>query len=144
MKTVQDVLDRKARPGVVTVQVSDSVLEAVRHMDAANTGAVVVLERNRLAGIFTERDLMRRVVLPGREIAATKVSEVMTRELVYTEPGEPVSGAMATMTQHRCRHLPVVAGERLVGVLSIGDLMKQITEEQVVEIRFLKEFITSA
>lgn len=143
MMTVQDVLERKARSGVVTVQVSDTVFEAVRQMDAANTGSVVVLERNRLAGIFTERDLMRRVVLPSRDIGATTVAEVMTRELVYTEPDEPVSEAMAKMTQHRCRHLPIVRGERLVGVLSIGDLMKEIAEEQIVEIRFLKEYITS-
>jgi CBS domain-containing protein len=128
---------------VVAVGVTDTVLEAVRQMDRANTGAVVVLDGDRVAGIFTERDLMRRVVLNGRDIAATRVAEVMTRDLVFTSPDEAAEGAMAKMTRHRCRHLPVVEGESLLGVLSIGDLMKELSEEQTVEIHFLKEYIYS-
>lgn len=143
MRNVAEILARKALRDVVTVQTSDTILEAVRRMDAANTGAVVVLEERRLAGIFTERDLMRRVVLRGIDLATTAVAEVMTRDLVYTELGEAANSVMSKMTRHRCRHLPVVDGERLAGVLSIGDLMKEISEEQSVEIEFLKEYIYS-
>jgi CBS domain-containing protein len=96
-----------------------------------------------LVGIFTERDLMRRVVLKGRDVSTTGVSEVMTRELLFSEPDKPGEEAMSKMTRHRCRHLPVVDGERLVGVISIGDLMKEISDEQSVEIHFLKEYIYS-
>jgi CBS domain-containing protein len=143
MRTVGDILRRKAKQGTVMVGTKDTVLEAVRRMDAANTGSVVVLEGNRLAGIFTERDLMQRVVLKGLDIATTPVSDVMTRDLVYTEPSQPASEAMTKITQHRCRHLPVVDGDRLVGLVSIGDLMKEFSEEQTVEIEFLKEYIYS-
>lgn len=143
MKTVDEILARKARSTVVTVEASDTVFEAVRQMDGANTGSVVVLEEDRVTGIFTERDLMRRVVLRSLDIGKTLVRDVMTHDLIYTEPGEAAGAAMSKMTRHRCRHLPVVDGERLVGVLSIGDLMKEISEEQTVEITFLKEYIYS-
>jgi len=143
MRTIGEILAGKHLRVVVSVEVSDTVLEAVRQMDEANTGAVVVLERNRLVGIFTERDLMRRVVLKGRDVSATSVAEVMTRDLLFSQPAEAGEEAMAKMTRHRCRHLPVVDGERLVGVISIGDLMKEISDEQSVEIHFLKEYIYS-
>jgi CBS domain-containing protein len=143
MRTIGEILDRKTLRSLVTVASADTVLEAVRQMDKANTGAVVVLDGDRLAGIFTERDLMRRVVLKGRDVSSTQVSEVMTRDLVFTEKGAPAEEVMAKMTRHRCRHLPVIERERLVGVISIGDLMKELSNEQTVEINFLKEYIYS-
>jgi CBS domain-containing protein len=143
MRTIGEILEGKRLRDVVTIECGDSVLEAVRRMDGANTGSVVVLEGDHLAGIFTERDLMRRVVLRGLDIAATAVSNVMTRDLIFTEPDEPAEEAMGKMTRHRCRHLPVVDGERLVGLVSIGDLMKEISDEQSVEIHFLKQYIYS-
>ena len=143
MRSIAEILQRKARAEVVAAGIADTVLEAVRRMDKANTGSVVVLDGDRLAGIFTERDLMRRVVLKNLDIASTRVTDVMTRDLVYASVDDPTESAMAKMTQHRCRHLPVVDGEALVGVLSIGDLMKELSEEQTVEIQFLKEYIYS-
>lgn len=143
MRTIGEIIAAKTKTGTVTVGVADSVFEAVRRMDQANTGSVVVLDDERLAGIFTERDLMRRVVLKGHDLQGTPVSEVMTRDLVYATPDDPAHTAMARMTRHRCRHLPVVDGERLVGVVSIGDLMKEHTDEQEIEIHFLKEYIYS-
>lgn len=143
MRTIGEILAGKRLRDVVTIEAGDSVLEAVRRMDDANTGSVVVLEGDRLAGIFTERDLMRRVVLRGYDVASTAVSQVMTRDLIFTEPDEAGEEAMSKMTHHRCRHLPVVDGERLVGLVSIGDLMKEISDEQSVEIHFLKEYIYS-
>ena len=124
MRTIGEILAGKRLREVVTVDASDTVLEAVRQMDQANTGSVVVLDDDRMSGIFTERDLMRRVVLRGRDVSQTRVSEVMPRDLVFTEPSEPGKDAMSKMTRHRCRHLPVIEGERLLGVVSIGDLMK--------------------
>ena len=143
MRTIGEILAGKRLREVVSVEAGETVLDAVRQMDEANTGAVVVLERGRLVGIFTERDLMRRVVLEGRDVSTTGVSEVMTRELLFSEPDKAGEEAMSKMTRHRCRHLPVVDGERLVGVISIGDLMKEISDEQSVEIHFLKEYIYS-
>ena len=143
MRTIGEILAGKRLREVVSADTTDTVLEAVRRMDRANTGAVVVLDGNRLAGIFTERDLMRRVVLCGRDVAVTRLVEVMTRDLVFSEPGEAAQDAMAKITRHRCRHLPVVHGEQLVGVVSIGDLLNEISDEQTVEIHFLKEYIYS-
>jgi len=143
MRTIGEILAGKRLHSVVTVGANDSVLEAVRRMDEANTGSVVVLEGKRLAGIFTERDLMRRVVLRGHDVASTPVSEVMTRDLIFTRADEGGEEAMSKMTRHRCRHLPVIDGETLVGLVSIGDLMKEISDEQSVEIHFLKEYIYS-
>ncbi|MGH7822799.1 MAG: CBS domain-containing protein [Candidatus Binatia bacterium] len=143
MRTIGEILAAKAKPGTVKVAADDTVLEAVRQMDRANTGSVVVLEGDRLVGIFTERDLMRRVVLKGLDIATTAVSDVMTRDLVYSLPDEALEAVMRKMTQHRCRHLPVVDGDNLLGVISIGDVMKELSEEQTVEIQFLKEYIYS-
>jgi len=143
MRTIGEILAGKRLRAVVAVGAGETVLEAVRRMDEANTGSVVVLEGRRLVGIFTERDLMRRVVLPGREVASTPVGEVMTRDIVYTGPAAPAEEAMGKMTRHRCRHLPVVDGEQLTGVVSIGDLMKELSDEQSVEIQFLKEYIYS-
>lgn len=141
MRTIGEILADKPRRDTVRVPTQSSVFEAVQQMDAANTGSVVVLEDSRLVGIFTERDLMRRVVLAHLDLEKTRVGDVMTRDLVYCRPDDPASVAMGKMTRHRCRHLPVVEGEILRGVISIGDLMKEISAEQEVEISFLKEFI---
>lgn len=143
MRTTGEILARKVKLGTVTIDSKETILEAVRQMDKANTGSVVVLEGDRLVGIFTERDLMRRVVLKGLDISSIRVEEVMTRDLAYAEPSDPGEEAMAKMTKHRCRHLPVVDGQRLVGVISIGDLIREMAEEQTVEIQFLKEYIYS-
>ena len=143
MRTIAEILAAKRLRDVVAVELQGTVLDAVRCMDEANTGAVVVLEDKRLVGIFTERDLMRRVVLKGRDVATTPVAEVMTRDLLYAAPQDDGGKAMSRMTRHRCRHLPVVDGERLVGVISIGDLMKEMADDQSVEIHFLKEYIYS-
>ena len=143
MRTIAEILAAKRLRDVVAVESTGSVLDAVRRMDEANTGAVVVLEGTRLVGIFTERDLMRRVVLKGKDVAKTPVADVMTRDLLYASPEHGGGEAMSKMTRHRCRHLPVVDKERLVGVISIGDLMKELSDDQSVEIHFLKEYIYS-
>lgn len=143
MRTIGEILGHKEKKEVVVLEQGRSVLDAVQKMDAANTGSVVVLEDARVVGIFTERDLMRRVVLKGLDLARISVDQVMTRDLIYTSRDETLAAAMAKMTRHRCRHLPVVENERLAGLVSIGDLMKEISDEQSVEIEFLREYIYS-
>ena len=110
----------------------------VRH----NVGALVVTEGEATAGIFTERDFLRRVVLQGRDPKVTRVREVMTERLVCTDPDRPVDDCMAVMTQERIRHLPVVVSGRLAGIVSIGDVVRHLSAERHVEIRYLTDYIT--
>ncbi|MET0152472.1 MAG: CBS domain-containing protein, partial [Candidatus Binatia bacterium] len=106
-------------------------------------GAVVGRAGAGRGGISRARAVWRGGGVGGPAAPPTPLAQVMTRELVFTEPGEAGEKAMAKITRHRCRHLPVVDGERLVGVVSIGDLLKEISDEQTVEIRFLKEYMYS-
>src|SRR5437763_16624444 len=106
MRTIGEILAGKRLREVVSVEAGETVLEPVRQMDEANTGAVVVLGRGRFVGIFTERDLMRRVVLEGREVSTTGVSEVMTPELPFSEPAKAGEGALLKLPRHRGRPLP--------------------------------------
>lgn len=115
---------------------------AVAEMVERGVGSVVVTEGETVAGIFTERDFLRRVVLADRDPRATRVRDVMTPRLVCVEPSRSLADCMAIMTQQRIRHLPVVDGGRLAGLVSIGDLVKFLSAEREVEIRYLTEYIT--
>lgn len=127
---------------VFTVSPHVSVRQAVREMNEQGVGALLVLERDHPVGIFTERDVLRRVVDVGLDPGSTPVERVMTRELVIVEPTTPVEQAMAVMTKKRCRHLPVVEGGRVVGMVSIGDLTRWVSLNQQVEIQHLVDYIT--
>lgn len=116
--------------------------DAVAEMVERGVGSVVVTEGESVAGIFTERDFLRRVVLEDRDPRSTPVSAVMTPRIVCVEPSRPIEDCMAILTRQRIRHLPVVDGGRLVGVVSIGDLVKHLSAEREVEIRYLTEYIT--
>ena len=112
-------------------------------MVEGNVGALLVYEGDRLAGIVTERDYLRRVTLQDRDERTTPVGEIMTPELVFVGPDASVEECMAVMTDRRIRHLPVVTDEReVVGLVSIGDVVKFQSREQSVQIRFLTEFIS--
>ena len=123
------------RPGV-------SVYEAIGEMVERNVGSVLVTEGARVLGIFTERDYLRRVLLQDRDAKTTRVSEVMTPRLIAVDPERTVEECMKIMTEMRIRHLPVMEGERIVGIISIGDLVKQASKEREMEIRHLTEYIT--
>ncbi len=127
---------------VVTVAPEASVRDAAGLMRTNGTGAVLVLDGERLVGILTERDLMRRVIAEGREPGTTRVAEVMTREIVVVRPELSVEDAMAVVTEKRCRHLPVFDGQQLVGVVSIGDLTRWAVGDREVQIQQLVNFIT--
>ena len=119
-----------------------SAYDAVAEMVRQSVGSVLVTEGDAIVGIFTERDYLRRVLLEDRDPRATRVREVMTPRIVCVEPSRSIADCMAIMTQQRFRHLPVVDGGRLAGVVSIGDLVKYLSAEREVELRYLTEYIT--
>ena len=119
-----------------------TVYDAIARMVQHNVGALVVSDGSRILGMFTERDYLRRVTLEDRDAKTTRVHEVMTAKVVGIEPGRSIEECMATMTQARIRHLPVTEGDRLLGIISIGDVVKYLSREREVEIRYLTEYIT--
>lgn len=124
-----------------TISPSATVFEAIRLMSEKNIGALPVLEGESLAGIVSERDYMSKVMLKGRSSKETTVGEIMTRGVVTVEPQQSVSQCMDIITQHRVRHLPVVEQGRLIGVVSIGDLVRWIIATQRVTIEQLEKYI---
>ena len=142
MGQVSDILEGKGRD-VLRIDASATVYDAIVRMVEGNVGALLVYEGDRLAGIVTERDYLRRVTLQDRDERTTPVGEIMTPELVFVGPDASVEECMAVMTDRRIRHLPVVTDEReVVGLVSIGDVVKFQSREQSVQIRFLTEFIS--
>lgn len=140
MKTVRQLLATKGSE-VVSVSPESNVLDALKLMAQREIGAVLVLEAGRLVGIMSERDYARKVILKGKSSADTKVREIMTERVMYARPEQTVPECMALMTEKRVRHLPVLDGDRLVGVLSIGDLVKETISEQEFIIRQLENYI---
>ncbi len=140
MKTVHQLLAVKGS-AVVSVAPDTNVYDALKVMAEREIGAVLVLDGERLAGIMSERDYARKVVLRGRSSQETLVREIMTERLVCARPQHTVPECMALMTSRRIRHLPVLDGDRLVGVLSIGDLVKETISEQEQIIRQLETYI---
>ena len=130
-------------PEVYLVQASQSVYGAVAEMDAKNVGALIVKEGDKVVGIITERDYLRKVVLKARSSKETRVETVMTRDLRSVSPEQTVHQALALMTQTRCRHLQVFEDEQLVGILSIGDLVKAIIADQELQIQILENSVSS-
>ena len=142
MKSVAQILKGKADNQVVTVPPSTSVYEALRVMGERNIGAVLVADGDRILGIFTERDYARKIVLRGLSSRETRVSEIMASPVLYVRPEQSNEECMALMTDNRLRHLPVLENGRLVGMLSIGDLVKDLISEQRFIIEQLGNYIS--
>ena len=143
MSDVAKVLEGKGSE-VLTIDAEATVFEAIRRMVDANVGALLVTEGGRVVGIVTERDYLRRVTLEGRTEEETLVREIMTSPLVYVTPETSCEECMAVMTERRIRHLPVFTdGRDLVGIVSIGDVVKFKSAEQDFQIKFLTEYIES-
>lgn len=138
--TVQDVLKRKA-PEVFTTSPGATVYDAVALMARHEIGALVVLHDDKVAGIVTERDYARKIILKGRDSRETPVGDIMTRKVVCVAAGQSVDDCMALMTSERFRHLPVLDGTRLIGILSIGDVVKAVLAEKEVVIGELERYI---
>lgn len=143
MKTIAQILESKSRE-IISVRPSDSVLVALEVMAAYNIGAVPVLDAGRLVGIFSERDYARKVALKGLTSAVTEVREIMTGQVLCASLEHSVMECMALMTDKHIRHLPVIDQNQLVGVLSIGDLVKAIIEDQQFQIEQLESYINPA
>jgi len=143
MKTIGQLLKTKGED-VWTVTPETSVFEALELMAEKNCGALLVVERESLAGIFSERDYARKVALKGKMSKETPVKEIMTVKVSSVRPDQTIRDCMALMTDKHIRHLPVLQAEQLVGVISIGDVVKEIISEQQFIIEQLENYITGA
>jgi CBS domain-containing protein len=142
MNRVKEILDDKGGD-VLQIEGDASVLEAVKRMVDAGVGSLLVTDEGEIAGIFTERDYLRRMTLEDRDAKETPVREVMSSPLVAVTPQTAVDECMAMMTDRRIRHLPVVDEGNVVGVVSIGDLVKFKSKQQSFEIKYLTDYITA-
>jgi CBS domain-containing protein len=142
MKNVAQLLEGKGRE-VHTIGPDARVIDALRLMAEKDVGALIVTEGGKPSGIISERDYARKVILHGKSSQDIAVREIMTSKLVTVQPRQTVEECMALMTSKRIRHLPVIEGERLVGVLSIGDLVKEVIAEQEATIKQLESYIHS-
>jgi CBS domain-containing protein len=141
MKTARKLLEQKMA-GVISVAPDATVYAALELMAEHDIGALVVLDGARLVGIFSERDYARKVILLGKSSHETRVAEIMTPKVIQVTPAEGVNACMALMTERRIRHLPVVEKDHVVGILSIGDLVKEIISDQSFHIRQLEGYIS--
>lgn len=142
MRTVRQLLEAKS-PTIHAIRPEAPVLDAIRLMAEAHIGAVLVMDGPRLVGIVSERDYARKVVLQGRSSSDTPVSEIMTPNVLTTWSLDTSDRCMQTMTEHRIRHLPVIDGDEVVGIVSIGDLVKAVIEDQQAELESLQRYIAS-
>ena len=142
MRTVRQLLGSKT-PEIFAVSPDASVLDAIKLMADKGVGAVLAMQGARLCGIVSERDYARKVVLQGRSSSNTPVRDIMTAKVVTVRPDDNVDHCMQVVTEHRIRHLPVAEGDAIVGVISIGDLVKAVIEDQKVELDQLQRYIAS-
>lgn len=140
MTTVRHLLSRK-QSALFTVAPEDSVLQAVRAMAEHHVGALLVMRGEQLAGIVSERDYARKVILLGRSSPETPVSRIMSSPVVTVSPDTSVQQCMTLVTEKRIRHLPVLEAQRVIGIISIGDLVKSVIEEQQRTIEQLESYI---
>ncbi|MGC8723004.1 MAG: CBS domain-containing protein [Acidobacteriota bacterium] len=142
MDTVKRILEEKGAE-VFSVSPETTVMDAARLMSEHRIGAVLVMASGHVRGIFSERDLLQRVLLRGSNSESLPVSEVMSTDMVYVTPDTPVREAMAVMTERRCRHLPVMDEGRLCGMISIGDCTRWVSRDQDFTIRHLTDYIAN-
>jgi len=140
MRTVGSLLQIKGRD-VWSVAPDASVYQALEMLAEKNVGALLVCDQGELVGIVSERDYARQVELQGKSAREMSVSEIMTRRVVYVRPGQTIKDCMALMTEKRIRHLPVLDEDGLIGVISIGDVVKEVIAEQQFMIRQLENYI---
>ncbi len=141
MKTVKEILRSKGHT-IISITPDTTVYEALKIMADKNIGALIVKDGETVAGIMSERDYARKVILHGKSSKELQVREIMTSKVYYVRPEQSVQECMAQMTDRRVRHLPVLDGDRLVGIISIGDVVKAIIAEQESTIKLLENYIT--
>ena len=138
--TIDGILNQKSGD-IFSISPEATVFEAIELMDNKNVGALLVMEADRLIGMISERDYTRKVMLRGKRSRETKVAEIMSANLTVTHPREPVEKCLHLMTDKRIRHLPVLDGDKVVGVISIGDLVKWVISCQSAAIAHLENYI---
>jgi len=141
MTTVSKILDRKGGM-VLSVETGETVFDAISLMAEVNIGAVLVQQDDTIAGIFTERDYLQKVALKSLRSHEIKVGDVMSSPVIAADPDDSIQQCMETMTTCHCRHLPVVEDGKLLGIVSIGDLVKRLVDEKESEIEQLNQYIT--
>ena len=141
MPTIREVLEIKGSE-VLTISAKASVLEAIGIMSDANVGAIVIQDGDKPDGIFTERDYLRKIALKGLSSKNTAVSEVMSSPLITVDVSDSTRDAMATMTERRCRHLIVTDSGNMVGIVSLGDLVKRMLQQKEAEVEQLSSYIS--
>ena len=142
MTAVADILKAKGDAVVHSIGPDDSVFDALQRMADKGIGALLVMEGERIVGIVTERDYARKIILKGRTSALTQVCDVMTTSVMFVKPAQTSEECMALMTENRLRHLPVIKDDKLIGLISIGDLVKHIISEQKFVIEQLEQYIS--
>jgi len=140
VKTVREILDKKGQE-VHTIDVDDSVLNAIRILADKRIGSLVVQKNDKTVGLFSERDYTCKVILTGKRSENTPVGDIMSQKLLVVHPDTSIQDCMVLMTEKRIRHLPVVEDNQLVGLVSIGDIVKDIISEQQVVIEQLEQYV---
>jgi CBS domain-containing protein len=140
MITIKQLLEKKSSE-ILTIDPNSTVLDAIKSMANNHIGSLIVMQNERLVGIITERDYSRNIVLKGKSSVNTAVKDIMTKNVLCTRPDHTVEEAMALMTDKRVRHLPVVENGNVLGIISIGDLVKTIISEQKHIIEQLEHYI---
>ncbi len=141
MSKVSEILKNKGDM-VLSVESGESVFDAICLMSELNIGAVLVQDNDTISGIFTERDYLQKIALKSLSSKETKISDVMTKPVISAEPDDSVQKCMEIMTTCRCRHLPIVDKGKLLGIVSIGDLVKRLLDDKQTEVKKLSEYIT--
>ncbi len=141
MKLVQHLLDTKGGD-VISIAPEASVFDAIKLMADRAVGSLLVMQGEEMIGIVTERDYARKVILLGRSSETTRVEQIMSTEIIAASVGQTVQECMTLMTEKRIRHLPVVAGDRVIGLISIGDLVQAIISDQQQAIEQLENYIS--
>jgi len=140
MKTVRDILRTKGHE-VWSVRPDATLFEALEKMAEKNVGALLVMEGEEVVGIVSERDYARKIILKGKSSKETRVTEIMTKDTLYVDPDYRVEECMALMTDEHVRHLPVIEEDRVIGIISIGDVVKEIISEKQFVIEQLEKYI---
>jgi CBS domain-containing protein len=142
MKTLQQLLDNKKHKSVISIAPHRPVFDALVVLAEYKIGALVVLDGDKLVGVFSERDYAREIILKGKSSKTTPISEVMSSNVLTVKPSNTVEQAMNIMSDKHIRHLPVLEGDKVIGMLSIGDLVKETIEHQQTLIKQLESYIT--
>jgi CBS domain-containing protein len=142
MVTIRDILNEKGQ-NIYAVNPQTTVYESLEKMSEHDVGSMLVMEGDKLLGIFTERDYMKKIILQNKASKTTMIKEIMTTNPVCITPSDSVDNAMSIMTKQRCRHLPIIEESKIIGVVSIGDLVKKKISAMDATIKYLSDYISS-